>query len=181
MRLSFKSFAVLLGIVLLSGGCWPQKSGPEKIRYDREACEICRMIISDPRFAAQIRGGERQKIYKFDDVGDAVIWLEGKPWKNSPDTKIWVMSMRDGKTWLEAQKAWYLPGQVSPMDYGFGALAAREKGAISWDGMRKIIIARGLSSRCAAPEPSPGIAHDHDHDGISDHEGIDNHKESTKK
>ncbi len=171
MRFSLKSFAVLLTILLLPGGCWEKNSGPEQIRYDREACEICRMIISDPRFAAQIRGGKRQRAYKFDDIGDAIHWLKGQLWKDREDTRIWVMSMRDGKTWLDARKAWYLPGQVTPMDYGFGAIAEQEKGAISWGEMEKIIMERGLSSRCAAPELSPGIPHDHDHDGVDDHTG----------
>lgn len=40
--------------------------GPGDIHYDTDACDHCRMTISDPKFAAQLvtRTG---KIYRFDD------------------------------------------------------------------------------------------------------------------
>ena len=156
---AFPWLILLLPLLLLTG-CFEPETGPEKIRYDRDSCEICRMIISDPRFAAEIRGGPKQKLHKFDDLGDAIHWLKTKPWKDAPETKIWVMDMRDGKTWLDARKAWYLPGQISPMDYGYGAVKEKLPGAVDWQTMRKDVIARGLSSRCDSPDRHGAAPHD---------------------
>ncbi len=128
--------------------CKP-KEGPEPIRFDRDMCEICDMIISDPRFAAEIRDPDG-KIHKFDDLGDGIHWMIRQPWakQGKKAKEIWVMNMRDGKTWLDARKAWYLPGQITPMDYGYGAIPEKEKGAVSYEEMKRDVIARGLSSRC---------------------------------
>jgi len=136
---------------LFLAGC-KEKSGPEPIHYDRETCEICNMIISDPRFAAEIRD-PKGKVHKFDDIGDAIHWMIRQDWYKAGQRpkEFWVMNMKDGRTWLDARKAWYLPGQVTPMDYGFGAVPEREPGAIPYEEMEKRVIARGLSSRCTEP------------------------------
>ena len=147
---------LVLAIGFALSGCWDQKTGPEAIHYDREACEICRMIISDPRFAAEIRGGPRHKLHKFDDIGDAIHWLKGQSWKDDPDVEIWVKSMKDGKTWLDARKAWYLPDQISPMDYNYGAVAKRQEKSLNWTQMKKAVIKHGLSSRCTSPDSHSG-------------------------
>ncbi len=152
-------FASLLLLPLT--GCGEEDSGPVPIRYGRETFEICSMIISDPRFAAEIRGGPGRRIHKFDDIGDAINWLEKQPWKDAPETEIWVRDVTTGKTWLDARKAHYLTGQVSPMDYGFGAVADARPGTVSFAEMRKRVLKRGLSSRCPAPNATDHSGHDH--------------------
>jgi len=113
--LSRRRLIVLSCCVLAAGGlsACKEKTGPEKIRYDRETCEICNMIISDPRF-------RRPK-------------------------EFWVADMKTGRKWLDARKAWYLPGQTTPMDYGFGAIEEKREGAVDYEEMKKEVIARGLS------------------------------------
>ncbi len=151
-RLARRRFLVLLGTATLLSlglaGC-KERKGPEPIRYDRETCEICNMIISDPRFAAEIRDPEG-RIHKFDDIGDAIHWMIRQDWyrQGREPKEFWVADMRDGKTWLDARKAFYLPGQTTPMDYGFGAMAEKQPGAVDYETMKKAVIERGLSSRC---------------------------------
>jgi len=41
--------------------------GPQPIRFGEDACDNCRMIISDPRFGAQLVT-DKGKAYKFDDI-----------------------------------------------------------------------------------------------------------------
>ncbi len=136
------------GAALVLVGC-KEKSGPEKIRYDRETCEICNMIISDPRFAAEIRD-PAGKIHKFDDIGDAIHWMIRQEWYKAGQKpkEFWVKDYKTGKTWLDAYKAHYVSGLTTPMDYGFGAVAKAEKGAVGFEEMKKAVIAKGLSSRC---------------------------------
>ena len=129
-------------LLLLLGGCSGEPdTGPAKIRWDREVCARCVMAVSDPRYAAQIRGGpgsEKTRVYKFDDIGCAVIWLDEQPWKNDPRTEIWVADFRNQK-WIDATKAWYISGKKTPMDYGLGAQNEPAEGALDFAGARRHI------------------------------------------
>ena len=46
-----------------------------EIKWDRETCLRCSMVISDRRFAAQVRGGPQDMVFKFDDIGCFVFWI----------------------------------------------------------------------------------------------------------
>ena len=129
--------AVLL--VLLLGCSAEPDSGPGKIRWDREVCTRCAMSVSEHNYAAQIRhkvAGQKSKLYVFDDIGCAIIWLDQQPWKDDPANEIWVAAYQDGQ-WLDARKAWYVPGKITPMGYGLGASARQEPGAMDFAAARK--------------------------------------------
>lgn len=126
-----KMWGLALSFLILIA-CSGQTTGPVDIRYDREMCHTCSMIISDPAFAAQVRGGDDNKIHKFCDFGEAVLFIEDKGWGNN--AKIWVMDMDDKKTWLEARNAHYRTGQITPMDFGLGAISLAEKDSIDYAG-----------------------------------------------
>lgn len=123
-------------------------TGPVKIHYGRDTCDLCRMIISDPRFAAQIRGGPGHKAFKFDDIGDALLFLDRQPWKAEPNVEVWVMDVDTGKTWLDARKAHYVGGMPSPMAHGFGAVAAPRAGSVDFQTMRQHVAKRASSVYC---------------------------------
>lgn len=141
--------AAALVAALFVAGCFGEpERGPVEIKFGRDTCDYCRMIISDPRFAAQIRGGEKHKAYKFDDIGDAVFFLDGQAWKGEESVEFFVMDMNDGKTWLDARTAYYLPNQTSPMAYGFGAVRDFGDGMLSYGQMTEKVLAGGSHSRC---------------------------------
>ena len=151
--LSRRTFCALvpgtLAAVLLPG-CMPDDTGPVEIRWDRDACTLCNMIISDKRFAAQVRGGPKRKATKFDDIGCALNWLALTPWKGEPDVEIWVNDYDKLNVWLEARKAFWVPGLISPMDYGFGAVAAARDNSVSFLETQKLVLAKG-SPHCETP------------------------------
>ena len=101
-------------------------SGPTQVHWDRDADPRCGMIISDKRFAAQIRDPQG-KAWKFDDIGCALFWLAQRPFnEDTPNTEYWVADYRMGG-WIDARQAHYLPGKKSPMGYQVAAsLAARQ-------------------------------------------------------
>ncbi len=108
---------------LLAGCSAEPQTGPGEVRWDREICVRCAMAVSDPNYSAQVRGGPAggaSKLYKFDDIGCAVLWLEQQPWKDDADTELWVNSYKGG-AWIDARSAWYVTGKITPMDYGLGA------------------------------------------------------------
>ncbi len=151
-RHSRRQVVGLLAALPLLAACKPQTEGPEEIRWGRETCEICGMIISDPFFAAEIRGGPDRRLYKFDDIGDAVHWLAMQDWAEADDIEFWVRDHATGTRWLAARDARYVADLVSPMDYGFGAVESSGPETLSFEEMRAEVIRTGLTSRCLPTE-----------------------------
>lgn len=133
--------AVMLLVALVGCGREP-KTGPVEVKWDRDTCVRCNMALSDKRYAAQVRGGPKHQVFKFDDFGCVVFWLRDKPWADDPATEIWVMDLRSGQ-WIDARKAYYVPNKMTPMAYGFGAVALPEPGSVSYEEARKQVLAKG--------------------------------------
>lgn len=55
---------------------WPEDM--VEIKWDRDTCARCSMVISDRRFAGEIRGGPDNTVFKFDDPGCLAFWLRKK-------------------------------------------------------------------------------------------------------
>ena len=128
-------YILLSGFFLVTAACSPaETSGPGEVRWDRETCTRCNMAVGDRSFAAQVRaaaGSDQSRLYRFDDIGCAVIWLDKQPWKDDASTEIWVADHRDGG-WLDARKAFYITGKISPMNYGLGAQADVAEGVLDF-------------------------------------------------
>ena len=126
---------------------WPE--GMHPIKWDRDTCVRCNMVISDRRFAAEMRGGPKNTVFKFDDVGCAIFWLRDKakdyPWITEAVTRLWVADMAskgNDVTWLEARAAQYV-SKTSPMGYNFAASAHGQPGSVDFQTMREHVLARG--------------------------------------
>ena len=78
------------------------------------------MAISERKFAVQVVNPKTHKVYKFDDIGCAILWFEEEhiPWKDR--AKIWITDAKTGK-WIDARKAIYTDDSITPMAYGFAA------------------------------------------------------------
>lgn len=134
------------------GGCgskgnWPE--GMQPIMWDRDTCVRCSMVISDRRFAAEMRGGPKNTVFKFDDIGCAIFWMRDKasayPWMAEAATRLWVAdvtSKGNDVRWLEAKTAHYVT-KTSPMGYNFGAVRHPDMGAMDFNAMREHVLAKG--------------------------------------
>lgn len=119
------------------------QTGPVDPKWDRDACERCQMMLSDRNFSAQVRvfpQNKRSKVYKFDDLGCAVLWLDQQEWKDDPRTEIWVNDYKSRK-WIDASTAWYIKDEISPMGYGLGAQSEKTIGTLDFVQARKHIYA----------------------------------------
>lgn len=132
-------------LLLLAACQGASGSGPVEVKWDRDACGGCGMVLSEPHFAAQVRGGPKQQAVKFDDVGCALKWLGKQSWADEPATQVWVARF-DGPAgkaeWLDAKTARYLPGKSSPMGFNFGAVSAGTEG-LSFQEVRAQVAAVG--------------------------------------
>lgn len=133
---------MVAAVLMLAAGCSGDPgTGPVEVRWDRDICERCRMVLSARQHSAQIRVKQaegRSRIYKFDDIGCAVLWLEQQPWRDNTPTEIWVNDHRNGE-WIDARKAYYVTGQLTPMEYGLGAQADPVEGALDFEEARRHI------------------------------------------
>ena len=136
-------FLWLVGLLIVSACSQPPDTGPVKVKWDRDICARCSMVLSDRHHSAQVRAheipGKRSKVYLFDDIGCAVIWLQDKPWRDDPKTEIWVNDHRSGE-WIDARSAHYLPGQVTPMEYGLGAQSDPTANSLNFEQARLRIL-----------------------------------------
>ncbi len=149
-RLSLGAF-VLTPLAAALSGCgksaWPE--GMVEIKWDRETCPRCSMVISDRRFAVEVRGGPKDTVVKFDDIGCFTFWVRDRikemPWLAEPATRMWVAdSSSKGKDviWLDPRKAQFIT-KTSPMGYNFGAVAYPQMGSLDFEGMRQHVLAKG--------------------------------------
>lgn len=102
------------------------------------------MVISDHRFAAEVRGGPEDRAFKFDDIGCVVIWLKNQNW--GTEARIWVadsINKPESPAWIDARQARYLGGQKSPMRYGYAASDLAQPGDMDFVAMREQILAMG--------------------------------------
>ena len=140
--LAFSPIAALLAAC----GRATMPEGMVEVKWDRDTCVRCSMMLSDRRFAAQVRGGPHDASFKFDDIGCAAIWLKAQPWGADAATRIWVAevgSRGDAVQWLDARRAQYMGGKTSPMGYNFAAIAVPQPGSLDFETMRTHVLAKG--------------------------------------
>jgi copper chaperone NosL len=125
---------------------WPE--GMQAIKWDRDTCVVCNMVISDRRFAGEMRGGPKNTVFKFDDPGCIGLWLNDKaatfPWIREPATQIWVAdsNVRGNEIrWLDAKTAQYA-AKFSPMGYNFGAVPHPQAGTVDFPTMCEHVVTK---------------------------------------
>ena len=149
-RLGAGGFALtpLAGLLAACGKSgWPE--GMIEIKWDRDTCVVCSMVISDRRFAAQVRGGPDNTAFKFDDPGCLAIWLRDKrekyPWMAEAATRMWVADFnsksREEMTWVDPRRASYIT-RTSPMGFNFAAVAVPQAGAVDFNDMSQHVLAK---------------------------------------
>jgi len=139
MRLPARMFLLVAAGMLLAACSRAPETGPVEVKWDRDTCKRCSMAISDRHYAVEVRGGPKNQVFKFDDIGCAVHWLKDQPWGNDPTAEVWVTDYRSGK-WLDARTAHYVAGKTTPMAYGYGASAETLPGSVSFDEVRKRLL-----------------------------------------
>lgn len=150
--------SALLAACGKDAGTWPE--GMAAIVWDRDTCARCAMAISDRRFAAQIRGGDKRAAFKFDDIGCAVTWCTEKmgqhPWMADPATRFWVADFHSqGTRWLDARQAHYIGGPNSPMGYNLAAVPAAASGSEDYAAMSRR-VAESWPASCLPGQPAGG-------------------------
>lgn len=128
------SWLFVSAMLVFITACTEEKTGGAvDVRWDREVCERCRMAVSDRHYSAQVRGGlaQNHQVFKFDDIGCAVVWLDQQSWKDREDVEIWVNEQEGGK-WIDARTARYSIDNYTPMGYGLGAKTSTDSSLLDF-------------------------------------------------
>ncbi len=72
----FSLFITFFTLFIIGCGEKRDLSSPKKVHWDRDMCQRCRMVLSDRKFAVEIIEPKSGRVYYFDDIGCAVLWLE---------------------------------------------------------------------------------------------------------
>jgi len=130
--------------ILLLAGCNDKKSDDLTIHWDRDMCSRCVMVISDRDNAVQVIDTKSGKKSVFDDIGCMAIW--SKSHQITEKDKIWITDLSSGE-WIDARKAFYDAGNMTPMGYGFSAHKsksdiAKEKKVFTYEEVIEQILSR---------------------------------------
>jgi copper chaperone NosL len=111
-----------LALTLLAAGCGAESTGPVALALGEDGCDLCRMIISEQRFAVEARFSP-SKVEKYDDVGCLVERLA----KGGTPSQMWVADHGTG-AWVDVRTAVFVVAKdvKTPMASGIVGFARRE-------------------------------------------------------
>jgi copper chaperone NosL len=110
--------ALLLVWLLSVLGCEDYTRASEPV-WDKQPCAHCHMLVSDPRFAAQLVTHAHERLY-FDDPGCLAAYAQAHT------DEIELAWVHTDAGWTQSSHARFKTGASSPMGYGFIADAAGE-------------------------------------------------------
>jgi cytochrome c oxidase cbb3-type subunit 2 len=157
---AFIAAAALVAVLVTLLGRRPPPSGPLAVHYGRDTCAECRMHLTQPGFAAQLRDA-RGGVEKFDDVGCMVAFLShtGRGPQDLPPA--WVEDHAGGG-WIPVADAIYVRGKsvATPMDHGVVAFvdASAAQAFAAEHAASVVTLAQLFEAAPAAPTGAPSVS-----------------------
>ena len=139
--------------------------GPRAIAYGRDQCAFCRMVVSEPRFAAALVSA-KGRTFVFDSIeclagyclqSEATLGAE-------PARSLWVTDSERPGTLIRAERARFLreDGPSSPMGKGLLALSsadsqvASRSRVVTWTEVLALMEREGLQPGAVSRSKSRG-------------------------
>ncbi len=126
-----RSVAAVAAVVAVAVVGWrirEAQAPPSSVRpivWDRQACDHCKMAVSDPAFAAQLQT-EDGRVYDFDDPGCLFQFQDAE----RPRVHALYFHAMRGDEWLSGDEAVFVPGVRSPMGFDLGTAQRGTPGAL---------------------------------------------------
>jgi len=120
------TFSLLLFSPVLFFSCG--NSGPEPINYNKDACDFCKMSISESRFAAELIT-VKGRVYKFDDL-KCLLQYDATN-KEVAVKNYYVADFSADKQLIDASNAFFIRSEMlrSPMGGNTAAFASQKTAA----------------------------------------------------
>jgi len=171
-RRAERAASLALAASLLVAGlaaCGEGGDGPVPVAWDRQACARCRMLVSDPHYAAQLHaaGGT---VYHFDDPGCLLLHRAEHPEIEVRAT--WYHHVREDR-WVKGERVAFVPvDEPTPMAYGLGAVERSEAPPDALDPEAALEIVRRREAERQDPGGDvDGHGHRHTRPGGGEGEG----------
>lgn len=121
-RLTAFTLSAITLLAALLGGC---DGGPKPIRYGRDECAECKMILVDPHYGAEFITA-RGKAFVFDDLNCLTEHLQRAGAAAAPPARSFVADFNHAHQLLAVDQAWFLhhPGLRSPMASSLAAFSS---------------------------------------------------------
>ena len=140
--------------------------GPRAIAYGRDQCAFCRMVVSEPRFAAALVSA-KGRTFVFDSIEClAGYCLQSEAtFGADPARSLWVTDSERPGTLIRAERARFLreEGPSSPMGKGLLAVSSpvdlrgtSGATAVSWTEVLALMEREGLQPGAVSRSPSGG-------------------------
>lgn len=124
-------------ILALLAACGTPVSEPATVNYDHVACSECAMLVSDPRFSAQLTTTEGDR-YVFDDPACLFRFVADR---HPSLAGVWFHD-HDSQDWLPWTAVGFVPATGAPMDGGWAAVPAGTTGASSFGAASSAVLSR---------------------------------------
>lgn len=121
----------LFAMAALALGCENASRALEPV-WGKQPCAHCAMLLSEPRFGAQLTTEAGERFY-FDDPGCMAAF------EHDRHPRVHAAWVHDAHGWIDARSARF-ERAASPMDYGFAPSAG---GAADWQAVERAARARG--------------------------------------
>ncbi|HEX2778353.1 MAG TPA: nitrous oxide reductase family maturation protein NosD [Gemmatimonadaceae bacterium] len=158
--------AALLALLLL-GAC--VRGGPKAIDYADASCDYCRMVISDPRYGAELVT-TTGKVHEFDSIECLASYYAQA--REATVRSVWVSDFARPGTLISAATATFVraSGPASPMGKGLTAFAPGTDSAtierasggtptLRWDDVLALVKREAtVATHDASPAPSAPAA-----------------------
>jgi copper chaperone NosL len=116
--------AIAVGMIVLLQSC---SAGPQPIAYGKDACQFCRMVISDERFGAELIT-DKHKIYKFDDTHCIASFLKSNSLHKEQVASIYLVDFSQKGMLIKAEESFLLRSEAlrTPMGGNVAAFAVED-------------------------------------------------------
>jgi len=115
-----------LAVCIISLTLMSCEANPQPIVIGKDACDFCRMTISDSRFGGELITA-KGRVYKFDDMHCLLSFYHSKSMSNDADVGIWLSDGSRPGTLIPEKQSLFLKTDSlrSPMGGNVAAFASR--------------------------------------------------------
>jgi copper chaperone NosL len=116
-----RNVTILSALLLASAACGVRADGPPEIQVDRTACGHCRMLVSEPQYAAAYRARGAEALV-FDDIQCLLDAARKEP----GPVRFWFRDAA-GDSWIEGADTVFVRSNSlrTPMSGGIAAYRTR--------------------------------------------------------
>lgn len=119
-----KSNLTYLLLLFIFIACTPV---PEPIKFGKDSCEHCKMLIMDQKWGAEIVTS-KGKIHKFDDINCLTVYLKESELTPKEIAHLLVIDFMNPGRFVSVSEAWFAKSENlrSPMASGVAAFSSQD-------------------------------------------------------